>query len=179
MQKAKCEISFRPVIAADLPMLQSWMEQAHWRQWWGETETELGYIVDMIEGRDTTRPFIFQVNRTDFGYIQYWTIGDNLSEPWLSQAPWMVELQPQTFGIDMSIGDGGGLSKGIGSAALKAFIKKLLNEGFEIIIIDPDYRNKRAIRAYEKAGFRPIDALLGKTGDTLLMQFDANSAIED
>ena len=179
MQKAKRDISFRPVAAADLPMLRAWMEQAHWRQWWGETDTELGYIVDMIEGRDTTRPFVFQVNQTDFGYIQYWTIGDNLLEPWLSQAPWMTELMPETIGIDLSIGDGSGVSKGIGTAVLKAFTNQLLSEGFDNIIIDPDYRNSRAVRAYEKAGFRPIDTLLGKTGDTLLMQFDANSVIED
>lgn len=178
MQKANRHISFRLVVPADLPMLRAWMEQSHWRQWWGETETELGYIVDMLEGRDTTRPFIFQVNGFDIGYIQYWTIGDNLSEPWLSQAPWMTELHPQAIGIDLAIGDGKDVSKGIGTAVLSTFAKLLLKEGFRNIIIDPDYRNKRAVRAYEKAGFRPIDALLGKTGDTLLMQFSAISVIE-
>lgn len=159
-------------------MLRAWMEQDHWREWWGATETELGYIVDMIEGRDTSRPFIMQVDNADFGYIQYWTIGDNLKEPWLSEAPWMTKLAPETIGVDLSIGDGKDLSKGIGTAVLTAFVTGLFEKGFDEIIIDPDFRNKRAIRAYEKAGFRPIDALLGKTGYTLLMQFDANSVIE-
>ena len=179
MQKTEALISFRPVVAADLPMLRSWMVQDHWREWWGEVETELGYIVDMIEGRDTTRPFIFQVDGEDIGYIQYWTIGDNLFEPWLSQAPWMTELPADAIGVDLSIGENDGISKGVGSAALRAFTENLLSEGFETIIIDPDCRNKRAVRAYEKAGYRKIESLIGKTDDTLLMQFDANSVIED
>lgn len=178
MQQNKRDIAFRPVNATDLPMLGAWMEQEHWRQWWGETDTELGYIVDMIEGRDTTKPFIFQVGEEDFGYIQYWTVADNLFEPWLSDAPWMTILPPKTIGVDLSIGDSKNLSKGIGTAVLRTFVKMLVREGFEQIIIDPDCRNYRAIRAYEKAGFRAIEALLGKTDDTLLMQFDANSVIE-
>jgi len=112
-------------VTADLPMLRAWMDQTHWREWWGDTETELGYIVDMIEGRDTTRPFIFLIDGEDIGYIQYWTIGDNLIEPWLSQAPWMTKLPRATIGIDLSIGDGDNISKGVGSAALKAFTAKL------------------------------------------------------
>lgn len=160
-------------------MLRAWMVQAHWREWWGEVDIELGYIVDMIEGRDTTRPFIFLVDGVDIGYIQYWTIADNLFEPWLSQAPWMTKLPRDTVGVDLSIGDSEGISKGVGSKALRAFTKNLVREGFENIVIDPDYRNKRAVRAYEKAGFRRIDSLFGKTGDTLLMQFKANSVIED
>ena len=46
-------------------------------------------------------------------------------------------------------------------------------EGHETIIIDPDPANTRAVRAYEKAGFRPIPALEGRTGeDVLVMQHD-------
>lgn len=174
MQKNNLDIAFRTVNTADLPMLRAWMEQAHWREWWGESETELGYIEDMIEGRDTTKPFIFQVGGTDFGYIQYWTVADNLIEPWLSQAPWMTALPAETIGVDLSIGESKNLSKGIGSAVLSTFVKKLAKEGFSEIIIDPDLHNSRAIRAYEKAGFKSIKTLLGKTDDTLLMQFDAN-----
>ncbi len=48
----------------------------------------------------------------------------------------------------------------------------LLEEGHETIIIDPVSHNGRAVRAYEKAGFRPVPHLLGRTGDTLIMQYD-------
>ena len=173
MPKPEPQISFRPVVKKDLSMLRSWMEQPHWREWWGDPETELGYVVDMIEGRDTTKPFIFQFDGLDVGYIQYWTIADQLVEPWLSQAPWMPMLPDDTIGVDLSIGDAGNLSKGLGSRAVQHFVASLWEEGFRNIIIDPDYLNKRAVRAYEKAGFQTMDALMGKTGDTLLMQYVA------
>jgi aminoglycoside 6'-N-acetyltransferase len=34
--------------------------------------------------------------------------------------------------------------------------------------------NRRAVRAYEKAGFRAIPRLLGRTGDALIMQYDSH-----
>jgi RimJ/RimL family protein N-acetyltransferase len=39
-------------------------------------------------------------------------------------------------------------------------------------VIDPDPENRRAVRAYEKAGFRAIPRLVGRTGDTLIMQYE-------
>ena len=62
---------------------------------------------------------------------------------------------------------------GIGSAALAAFVAYLRGLGHETIIIDPDPANARAVRAYSKAGFRPVERLLDRTGDDVrIMQFD-------
>ena len=85
------------------------------REWWGEPETELGYIRDMIEGRDTTRPFIFSVDGEPVGYIQYWFIGDHQNATWIADHPWLAELPSDAVGVDLSIGDPGKLSQGIGS----------------------------------------------------------------
>jgi aminoglycoside 6'-N-acetyltransferase len=74
--------------------------------------------------------------------------------------------------VDLSIGDVGKLSQGIGSGVLRAFTERLVEEGHRAIIIDPDPENRRAVRAYEKAGFRPVPRLLGRTGDTLIMQYE-------
>ncbi len=75
-------------------------------------------------------------------------------------------------GVDLSIGDPGKLSQGIGSAALREFTERLVKQGYRTIIIDPDPDNRRAVRAYESAGFRAIPQLLGRTGDTLIMQYE-------
>ncbi len=170
------KFTFRLVTKSDLTMLRSWMEQPHWREWWGDLETEIGYVVDMLEGRDTTKPFIFQAEGLDVGYIQYWTVADQLVEPWLSEAPWMPMLPDDAIGVDLSIGDAKNLSQGLGSMALQYFVSALWEQGFRNIFIDPDIANTRAVCAYEKAGFQTMDALRGKTGDTLLMQFDPRAA---
>ncbi|MGY6709945.1 MAG: GNAT family N-acetyltransferase [Rhizobiaceae bacterium] len=165
-------ISFRPVEGSDLDLLERWMETPHWREWWGDPAQELGYIRDMIEGRDTTRPFLFLVDGEPAGYIQYWFIGHHQNEEWVKDNPWLMELPSDAVGVDLSIGEAQNLSRGIGTAVLKDFIAMLQAQGLSNIVIDPDPANGRAVRAYEKAGFRPITELRGKTGsDVLLMRF--------
>ena len=168
-------LDFRPMAASDLPLMRRWLETAHMREWWGEPEAELGYVSDMIEGRDTTRPFIFSFDGKPVGYIQCWYIGHHQNETWIRDNPWLAELPAETVGVDLSIGEAGLLSQGIGSAALAAFTRRLYDEGHRTIIIDPDPHNKRAVRAYMKAGFRPVRDLKGVPDDTLIMQYDPNA----
>jgi RimJ/RimL family protein N-acetyltransferase len=166
--------AFHPVAVADLALLRTWLELPHMRKWWGDPEVELGYIRDMIEGRDTTRPFIFSVDGEAVGYIQYWFIGHHQNDTWIADHPWLAELPSEAIGVDLSIGDPGRLSQGIGSGVLRAFTERLVGQGHKTIIIDPDPDNLRAVRAYEKAGYRAIPRLQGRTGDTLIMQYQSN-----
>lgn len=165
-------VSFRPVTAADLPMLADWIARPHWQAWWDDPKEEIAHIRDMVDGRDTTRPFIFGENGEDLGYIQVWVIADQRVDPWLTVAPWLNDLPDDAVGVDLSIADDARLGQGLGTRALRAFVAMLRAEGRRCIVIDPDPSNLRAVRAYEKAGFRPIPGLLGRTGDSLLMRHD-------
>jgi aminoglycoside 6'-N-acetyltransferase len=164
-------ISFEPVSERHYDLLRSWLDRPHWREWWGDPDTEFGYIRDMVEGRDTHgRPFIFSVDGTAAGYIQYWFLGPHQTEEWSRDNPWLMEFPSHTVGVDLSIGDGASLSKGYGSLALRAFVRLLREQGHDTIIIDPDPRNLRAVRAYENAGFVAVPRLLGRYNDVLIMQ---------
>jgi aminoglycoside 6'-N-acetyltransferase len=163
-------ITFRPVVEQDLPLLADWLARPHWREWWGDPETELGYIREMVEGRDTTQPFFFQIDGTDRGYIQVWYIKDQLGTEWVKEYPWLMLLPEDAVGVDLSLANREELSKGIGTEVLRAFVRKLRRDGYDRIIIDPDPANLRAVRAYRKAGFREIVDLLGRTDDSLLME---------
>ena len=142
--------------ADDLPLMRRWLNMPHVKEWWGEQDAELGYIRDMIEGLDTTRPFIFSIDGIPVGYIQYWFIGHHQNAEWLADHPWLAELPADAIGVDLTIGDPDRLAQGIGSGALRAFVDRLIDQGYQTIIIDPDPKNVRAVRAYEKAGFRAI-----------------------
>jgi RimJ/RimL family protein N-acetyltransferase len=166
------DYEFRALLSADLPLMQDWLVRSHMREWWGEAKEEIGYIRDMIEGRDTTRPFIFSVGGEPVGYIQYWFIGHHQNATWIADHPWLAELPSDAVGVDLSIGEVGKLSRGIGSGVLRAFSERLVGQGHRTIIIDPDPENGRAVRAYEKAGFRAIPRLAGRTGDALIMQYE-------
>jgi aminoglycoside 6'-N-acetyltransferase len=162
------DIAFRPVTAADYPLLLGWLEAPHVRGWWGDPDEELDQIRAMVEGRDTTRPYLIELAGHPVGYVQVWYVDDNRA--FASDYPWIDDLPAGTVGVDLTIGDPALLSRGIGSAALAAFTARLRAEGHETIVIDPDPANLRAVRAYAKAGFRPIPALEGRTGGALIMQ---------
>jgi aminoglycoside 6'-N-acetyltransferase len=170
-------IGFRPLTVADLPMVEAWLHRPHWQEWWGEPEIEMDHIRDMVEGRDSTRPFVIERGGEPAGYIQQWVVRDARVEPWLTEAPWVAWLPDDAVGVDLSLADGDRLGQGLGSAALSAFIALLRANGHRTIVIDPDPANRRAVRTYEKAGFRPIPELLGRTGDSLLMQHHAEEAL--
>jgi RimJ/RimL family protein N-acetyltransferase len=178
MPNSATQIGFVPVTAEHFLLIRRWLEEPHVREWWGEPDDELGKIRDKVEGRDTTRPFIITADGEPVGYIQYWFVGQQQKAESIAEYPWLTELPADAVGVDLTIGEPTKLSQGIGSAALEEFVKKLLGEGFSNIVIDPDSDNARAIRAYEKVGFRPIPHLLGRTGDALIMQYvNANEIV--
>ena len=175
MQRDPDQIGFIPVQPAHYPLLERWLHEPHLQEWWGDPATELGYIRDMVEGRDTTRPFLITLAGDPVGYIQYWFVGHHQNQEWIAQHPWLAELPSETIGVDLSIGCSDKLSKGLGSSALSAFVAGLREQGYTTIIIDPDRHNARAVRAYTKAGFRPVCHLEGRTGDTLIMQHELSA----
>lgn len=164
------KIAFRPVTWPDLDLLAGWMMEPHWREWWGEADKELGFIQDMLEGKDRTRPCIFQLNGRDAGYIQVWSAAEEQDRDPADTKPWVALLPKEAVGVDLSIGPAADLGQGIGAAVLKAFVADLRDKGHATILIDPDHRNSRAIKSYRKAGFKEVDELLGKTGDYLIME---------
>jgi len=178
MPSDSTRVSFAPVAPEHYSLLGDWLAAPHMREWWGNPEEELGFIRGMVEGGDTTRPFVIVLDDAPVGYIQYWFLGHHQNEQWTKDHPWLLELPSETVGIDLSIGDPARLSQGIGSAALIAFVAMLRAQGYETIIIDPDPANVRAVRAYLKAGFMPIPELEGRTGDDILIMQHHSKANE-
>ncbi len=163
-------IAFTPVTAADLPLLAQWLSRPHWREWWGDPEVELGSIRAMVEGRDGTRPYLFHLDGEPAGYIQMWFVGPHQTPEWAAESPWLMALPADAVGVDLSLADPERLSRGLGSAVLRAFVARLRREGHATIVIDPDPANARAVAAYRKAGFRPVPRLEGRTPGVLIMQ---------
>ena len=86
------------------------------------------------------------------GYIQYYPVHD--------PAEYELEDATDTYGIDLFIGEPERRGQGIGTRALSALVAYIFAElGARTIVIDPRIDNLRAIRSYEKCGFRKVKAL--------------------
>ena len=172
------DIRFAPVTPADYPTLRRWLDNEHVLEWWDEPESALGKIREMVEGRDTTRPFVFSCDGEPAGYIQSWSVGDEVAGGNAPDAPWLLDLPKDAVGVDLFIGEAGQLGRGLGTATMRAFLSRLFAEGVTTVVIDPDEANFRAVRAYEKAGFIAYDRHRHESGVTLLMKITQDGSTE-
>src|SRR5215831_11544386 len=152
---------FRPMSAADLPLLRRWLASAHVSAWWGTPAEQLALIsADLAE--PSLDQYIVAVAGRPFGYLQCYDV-----------AAWPgggLGRQPSgARGIDQFIGEADMLDRGHGSAFIRAFIDWLLIAGTLRVVTDPDPANARAIRAYEKASFRKDRLVDTPDGRALLM----------
>jgi aminoglycoside 6'-N-acetyltransferase len=152
---------FRPMTADDLLLVQRWLGEPHVVRWWGKPDEQF----DLVSG-DLDQPamsqFIVMRETRPFAYLQCY-----------DPAAWdNGGLGPQpagTRGIDQFIGEVDMLDRGHGSAFIRSFIDRLLIPETPRVVTDPDPANARAIRAYEKAGFRRDRLVDTPDGRALLM----------
>jgi aminoglycoside 6'-N-acetyltransferase len=151
---------FRPMIAANLPLVQRWLALPHVVEWWRDPELQY----DLISG-DLDEPsmhqFIVWTAGNPFGYLQCYDV---------SQWNTGLGTHPSgTRGIDLFIGEPNMIGRGHGSALIRCFVEDLLQKGLPRIVTDPDPENARAIRGYEKAGFEKQGLVETPDGPALLM----------
>ncbi len=163
--KADVSYSFRPLEMKDMPLLARWLAAPHVAQWWGDVAQELASIEEHIDSI-SVEPLIVELDGKPIGYLQSY-------DPHLEDDHPYQDQPFGTLGLDLTIGVPGLVGRGHGSAILRQFVDELFEEGVPRVIIDPDPSNKRAIRAYEKAGFSAFDTRTSLYGPALMMARDA------
>lgn len=156
---------FRAVTEADLPLLQRWLGLPHWREWWGEAGEEIDGIREAMDSVEC-EPLIVELGGKPIAYLQCY-------DPHLEDDHPYQDQPFGTLGIDLSVGPAEMLGQGHGSAMLRQFVDELFGEGTPRVVIDPHPDNLRAIRAYEKAGFRAFDTRTSIYGPALMMARDS------
>lgn len=156
---------FRPVTDADFPLLAGWLAAPHVAEWWTDgVEASLAEIREAMDGIET-EPLIVELAGRPIAYLQSY-------DPHLEDNHPYADQPFGTLGIDLSIGPAELVGLGHGSAIVRQFVEELFEEGAPRVIIDPHPDNRRAIRAYEKAGFREIDRRSSIYGEAVLMAVD-------
>lgn len=163
-------VTFRPLATADLLLLHEWLGRPHVAEWWAPTpslaEVEQEFR-PLIGDQSTTRPYIVLGDGAPIGYIQSY-IAMGSGDGW-----WPDEHDPGVRGIDQFLAHPAQLGRGVGTAMVRAFVQLLFADpAVTRLQTDPSPRNRRAIRCYEKAGFRVVGEVDTPDGRALLMVCD-------
>ena len=159
------QYSFRPVTADDLPLLSAWLERPHVAEWWDDVQDKVAEIREAM-AQASTQPFIVELDGRPIGYIQCY-------DPHLEEDHPYRDQPKGTLGIEQFIGEPELVGIGHGSRLVAAFVEGLFRGGAPRVIIDPDPKNGRAIRAYRTAGFEPFGSRKSISGEALMMARDA------
>ncbi len=158
-----------PLTEAELPLLHEWLNRRHVLEWWhGESsleEVRATYLPHLDGG--AVRPYIAWLGSNPVGYIQSYVAVES-EDGW-----WVGYSDPGVLGIDQFIADPDRLNQGLGSTLVSEFAAILFQDpNVTRLIADPRPDNSRAIRCYEKAGFRTEGVVNTPDGPALLMTLD-------
>ena len=155
------QYQFRPMSAADLPMVRHWLETPHVAQWWHDPDEQFALVSEDLD-HPAMDQFIVMADDRPFAYLQCYD-----PTAWSNNGLGTHPLG--TRGIDQFIGEPDMVDRGHGSALIRSFVDGLLKKGTPRVVTDPDPENIRAVRAYEKAGFQKVSLVDTPDGRALLM----------
>lgn len=170
------EISIRLLNEQDKNLLLKWLTDERVLNFWeGKSAifdldriTEDFYSKEQVEVIRT----IIEYQGHAIGYCQMYKLDKELLNEY--EYPLTNKI---VYGIDQFIGEPEYWDKGIGTEFMKILLNYLTNKGVEIVILDPHADNPRAIRCYEKVGFKKIKFLPkhelhdGEMVDCYLMEY--------
>jgi aminoglycoside 6'-N-acetyltransferase len=136
-------VVLRPAGEADAERLAEILALPEVARWWGPYDLER-VLREMVEPLEDEVTFVVEVDDVVIGLVQRWE-----------------ELEPQYrhAGIDISLHpDWHG--QGLGTDAVRTMARHLFDDlGHHRVTIDPAAHNERAIRSYEKVGFRRVGVM--------------------
>lgn len=170
-------ISFIPFQIEHLFLWQTWIERPHVKNsWFVEGYETTDYILRKVKGNGYDSPFVIEVDGQALGYIQCCDL-----YAYRHKAPTLKGVfthEPLgTFCMDLFISDENYLGKGYGTEIVKAFVAYVFkNFAAQVLLIDPAVSDQRAIRCYEKAGFKFLKTAYDGVQECYVMKIDKNHA---
>ena len=149
------KIAFLPMTKKDIPLWQQWIQKEHVKSvWFIEGYETADYIYQKVELNGYDFPFIIYLNDQPIGYIvccDLYAYRTTCPQP----KGLFTNENPGTYCMDLFIAEENYLNKGYGTEIVKAFVDYVVKHfNANKVLIDPAETNKRAIRCYEKAGFK-------------------------
>lgn len=176
MIEQSSSIALRPLKEDDLLLLHSWLQRPHVVEWWGGEDACLNFdqvrekYLPRLKHPERVTPYIAMLDGMPIGYAQSY-IALDCGDGW-----WKDETDPGVRGLDLFLSEVDQLGKGIGTRLVRTLVEHLFADP-EVTQIqtDPNPRNLRAVRCYEKAGFRVVRTIITPEGPAIYMVHDRNT----
>lgn len=153
------------------PEIQVWYDGRDKKYTLDEIRTKYGKKI----GTNTVYPTMIKSGEVLIGYLHYYLIP---KEGGWGNEYFEINYLPNMFAVDILIGEKEYLGKGIGSIIMNKLATYLLKtKKASRVYLDPRVVNERAVKSYEKAGFKKIKILKnhelfeGAKRDSWLMEF--------
>jgi len=147
-------LSFLPFPEEQIPLFLQWARLPHVATtWFREGYMPPETIREWVAGNGYDEPYLIEVDGRPVGFILACDLAgcrDDGIDLGLYR-----EMEGGTFSIDLFLAEQ--MPPGTGTIVVREFCRQLfLRTEVERIVLDPAVENKRAIRCYEKVGFRPL-----------------------
>ena len=153
---------------ADLPVVHEWLNRDHVSRWWRDSrrlDDVEGRYGPAIDGDEPTRMFVIEIDGRPAGSIQTYLVSDY---------PDWIGDEPGVAGVDLFIAEEELTGRGLGTRVLAQFVRTVVfaDPAVSSCVASPHAENAASIRAFEKAGFRPVREIIEEGGPGLLMSID-------
>lgn len=153
--------------------MQRWLSMPHVEKWWHEPLDAAGVrakYLPRIDGSEPTHVHVIEFHAQPIGWIQHYRWAD------YPEHAALLGAEPEAAGIDLALGEVGMLGLGLGPLAIRAFLVDIVFSDATVVacMSDPETRNTRSVRAFQKAGFRVVRTvqLPGEPGTREVVRYE-------
>jgi aminoglycoside 6'-N-acetyltransferase len=144
------DITFRPLVGADLGLLRSWLDAPHVRRWWRTGRTDP--VIAAVEAEDPMDGVcIAEADGVPIGYIRSYAAAAHPDGLWDG----IENVTDATKALEFLIGDPERTNRQLGRAMIRGLVIRLFGDpAVDRIVADPDRDNWPANIALKRVGFR-------------------------
>lgn len=141
------DIVLRAATPADAPTLRRWDEQPHVAA--SDPNDEWNWEIELARSPDWREQLIAEFNGRPIGFIQ-------IIDPAREETRYWGDCAANLRALDIWIGEASDLGRGHGTRMMRLALARCFRDPtVAAVLIDPLADNTRAIRFYQRLGFRP------------------------
>ncbi|MFJ3218776.1 GNAT family N-acetyltransferase [Kitasatospora sp. NPDC086801] len=147
------EFRLSPVrLPADLDLIAGWMNDPEIAAFWqlaGPPDATERHLRAQLDGDGRSVPCLGLLDGVP---TSYWEVYRADLDPLARHYP----ARPHDTGLHLLLGPAESRGRGLGAVLLAALAERILRQRprCERVVAEPDVRNRRSVRAFERAGFR-------------------------